>query len=59
MDAVADLLVEDCAGGAVLEVLLALPAVHVAVTPVLQGVEAGFPRTEAASPGTWRLKMQP
>ena len=59
MDAVTYCQVKHGARGAVLDVRLALSAVHILVALVLQGVEAVFPRTEAAGPWPWRLETRP
>ena len=59
MDTISYGRVKNRARGAVLDVRLALSAIHILVTPVLQGVEASLPRTEAAGPRPWRLKTRP
>ena len=59
MDTVSNVQVKNRSRSAVLDVRLALSAVHILVTPGLQGEEASLPRTEAAGPGPWRLKTRP
>ena len=59
MDAVSNGQVKHRARSAVLDVRLALSAVHELVAPGLQRVEASLPRTEATGPGPWRLQTRP